>query len=93
MNLAAKDKINIKDDNNTVLVNVNADLNEKRIMFSINNKECGAVVINVCSSSFPLLFGISGSATEAVVSIVSLHKLLRYSFYDFDGSDKIDWFL
>jgi hypothetical protein len=74
-------------DNSTIQVRV--DMNDKTAFYYINNNQFPVIVYNISSS--PLLFGISGIETEAVVEITSVQKILKRIAYSSVEYEEMEW--
>jgi hypothetical protein len=61
-------------------VNVEVDCEKKTIYFFINKIQYPYYVSEICSSSFPLLFGFS-SWSSPIIKVISLFKILPSSSY------------
>jgi hypothetical protein len=62
------------------IVDVEVDCEKKTIYFFIYKKQCPYYVSDICSSSFPVLFGFS-SYSSPIIEVFSLSKILPSSSY------------
>jgi hypothetical protein len=81
--------------NNDYQVKVNAeveievDVKKKVIYYFINSKYCPYYISDVFS--FPLLFGISGGLSNAILEVVSVKKMVKSSVDSSVPCKAINW--
>jgi hypothetical protein len=74
-----------------MIIEIEINPKNSSIFFFLNHRQCSYYICNICWSSYPLLFGISGCNTTSAVIINSVQKLVKPISNTFFECRKIEW--